>query len=813
MKDRQNRVRKWYARVVLLVSVLGLFGVAGSAVAAVLAWNYFSKGLPDHTFLVNYEPPVASRAYFGDGSLLAQYATENRVFVPINAIPQIVQQAFIAAEDQHFHTHMGIDLLGIARAAIANIGALVDGRRMQGASTITQQVAKNFLLSNEVSYQRKIREAILAFRIEEALSKDRILELYLNEIYLGYGSYGVASAAINYFDSALDELTIAQAAYLAALPKAPNNYHPIRKSKAAFGRRNWVVDRLREEGYITQEQAYRARNAALEVADRQQNELPPARYAVEEIRREVSHRYGPSRVYEGGLYIRSSLDPHMQAAAERALLFGLSQYDMRHGWRGPVDRIELNADWAVQLSEIEHPVATGDWRLAVVRGMSERAAVVGFANREIGLILLEDLTWARRNLGGNRRGRSITQPADVLEIGDVVLVEEVPESGDVKRFALRQVPQVSGSLVAMNPHNGRIYAMQGGLSYGESEFNRVTQAWRQPGSALKPIVYMAALDHGYTPATLIEDAPFVYDPGPGQEQWRPANYYEKFYGPTPLRIGIEKSRNLMTVRLANDLGGPVVSDYFRKFSVIRDDEPFYLSSALGAVETTLMKLTTSYSMIVNGGKRISPGIVDRIQDRYGSTVWRRDTRSCPQCNGDEWVSQSEPPRLPDRRDDVVDPVTAYQMVHMLEGVVERGTGVGLRDLSRPLAGKTGTTNDNRDAWFIGFSPDLAVGVYVGHDNPRSLGDRETGSSVALPVWKAFMKEALSDKPVIPFRVPAGVRLVRIDGDRGLLPGAVTSRIIREAFRPGTEPTRYANSSSVAQGDVSQEDRHGLGSVY
>ncbi len=800
MADRRETKRRFWPRLLAALAVFALAAAAAGGVVAAVAYRHFSAGLPDHGMLATYEPPLATRIYAGDGSLMAEFAVEKRAFVPLEAIPARVRQAFLAAEDKNFFSHFGIDPPGIVRAVIANVGAAVEGRRLQGASTITQQVAKNFLLSNEVSYRRKIREVILAFRIEEALSKERILELYLNEIYLGFGSYGVAAAALSYFDKSLDDLSIAEAAFLAALPKAPNNYHPERRHSAAVERRNWVIARLAEDGAISTREAATAMRDPLAVRRAEQVRAPEAAYAIEEIRRVIAGRYGSAALYEGGLYVRSTIDPALQDAARRALRRGLGLYDRRHGWRGPLDRIALTGTWADDLARRAESLDADPWQAAAVLGMNDEAAVVGLADGSHGLVLLEDMAWAWRRLENGARGPAPVRPSDVLAAGDVVLVEALGGEGAApRRYALRQVPEVSGGLLAMDPHTGRVLAMQGGFSHARSEFNRVTQARRQPGSAIKPFVYMAALDNGYTPASLVEDAPFVLDPGAGQETWRPVNYTEEFYGLVPLRVGIEKSRNLMTVRLANNLGPDTVERSLRTFGVLDTAQPYYLPVALGSAETTLLRLTSAYAAVINGGRRIEPALVERIQDRNGATVWRRDRRACGRCRA-AWADGLAVPRLPEARQRLVDAVTAYQMVHIMEGVVERGTASRLRDLGRPLAGKTGTTNENRDAWFVGFSPDLAVGVYVGFDQPAPLGFRETGSAVAVPVWELFMAEALAGRPVVPFRIPGGVRLVNIDADHGLLPGEMTSRVITEAFRPGSEPTVEADSRAVISGN-------------
>ncbi len=805
-KPVKRRKRRWLLRLLGAFVVLGLIGVIAAGGIVVWAFKHYGRDLPDHRMLADYEPPVATRVYAGDGRLMAEFAVENRVFVPIEGIPLHVREAFIAAEDQNFYEHHGIDPEGIIRAAITNLKAVGGGQRLQGASTITQQVAKNFLLTNEVSYERKIKEAILAIRIEEALPKDRILELYLNEIYLGYGSYGVAAAALNYFGKPLDQLTLAESAYLAALPKAPNNYHPVRRHDAAVARRNWVIQRMVAEGFVSVEEGLAAQAEPLEVASGESRDDVVADYPTEEVRRQIVELYGSDALYEGGLYVRSTIDPRLQEIARRALRDGLSAYDRRHGYRGPLATITLDDNWGEALGEVPVPSDLAPWKVAVVLGMNEEAAAIGFPDGSTGVILLDDMTWARRQLEDGGLGSGIKAPSDAVAAGDVIVVEPAaaPEGGapqDAPLFALRQIPAVSGAILAMDPRNGRILAMVGGFSYDQSEFNRATQAMRQPGSAFKPFVYMAALDHGFTPSTLIEDAPFTYDPGDGQPIWKPGNYSNEFYGPTPLRMGIEKSRNLMTIRLANIVGPQVVDDYAVRFGILDPELPFYLPMALGAAETTLLRMTTGYAEIVNGGKRIEPSLIERIQDRDGLTIWRRDERDCSTCWSDVWRDDASVPVLPDLREQIVDPVTAYQMVSILEGVVLRGTGARIASLGRPLAGKTGTTNEYRDAWFMGFSPDLALGVYVGFDQPETLGKGETGSSVAVPIWKQFMGEALEGEPIIPFRIPDGVRLVRVDGDRGLLPGTATDRVIVEAFKPGTEPTEAANGYAPQADDV------------
>jgi len=796
-KQRRFRV------VRALVWLFGLIILGVCAAGAVVAWVFYQYGsdLPEYRQLAQYEPPVATRVYAGDGRLMAEYAVQKRIFVPFESIPQRVIDAFLSAEDQHFYAHQGVDPIGIARAAILNLRNYGEGKRMQGASTITQQVAKNFLLTNEVSIERKIKEAILAFRIERALSKDRILELYLNEIYLGFGAYGVAAASLAYFDKSLDELTIAEAAFLAALPKAPNNYHPIYRPEAAKERRDWVIARMFADGRITRAEGVAAQNEPLAISPRAATDMAVAGFATEEIRRDIADRYGSDALYEGGLYVRSTIDPHLQDIARSVLRDGLAEYDRRHGWRGPFGTMELGDDWAERLTAFEAPEALAPWLKAVVLQADGAGATIGLADGSTGFIPSSYLTWARRVQEDGSLGPAVNRASDILNPGDIIGAKsyEAPEDWngdpDTKFYAMRQIPEVGGAIVALDPHTGRILAMEGGFSYALSEFNRATQAMRQPGSAFKPFVYMAALDNGFTPSSLIEDAPIVFEQGAGLPDWRPENYSQQFYGLSTLRLGLEKSRNLMTVRLANQIGMEAVAEYAHRFGVI-DNLPLYLPMALGAGETTLLKMATGYAMIVNGGKRIEPSLIERIQDRHGQTIWQRDPRACPVCQADEWYPGMDVPALPDIREQVVAATTAYQMVSMLEGVVLRGTGQRISSIGKPLAGKTGTTNEYRDAWFVGFSPDLVVGVYVGFDQPKSLGSREAGSAVAAPIFKAFMEQALADTPGIPFRIPPGVDLVRIDADTGLLPGASTSRILVEAFKVGTEPTTSVRTESL-----------------
>ncbi|QCO14488.1 penicillin-binding protein 1A [Azospirillum brasilense] len=772
----------------MAVVILALAGAGG----LVYMLDHYDHELPDYTKLANYEPPVTTRVHAGDGRLLAEFASEKRVFVPIDAMPKRVTNAFLSAEDKNFYDHKGIDPVGIARAILTNVENLGRDRRPMGASTITQQVAKNMLLTNEVSFSRKIKEAILAVRIERAFSKDRILELYLNEIFLGYRSYGVAAAALNYFNKALDELDIEEAAYLAALPKAPSNYHPERQRDAAIARRNWVIGRMAEDGHITPEEARIAQSKPLVVRKRDEQEYVTSEYFAEEVRRELVKLYGEQALYEGGLSVRASMDPVLQQAATKALRSGLVQYDRRHGYRGPVGKMENFDNWAKKLASMAPPAGSEGWHLAVVLKDDEAAALdIGLPDGSRGRVPLAELRWARAQRDDNRLGPEIRRPSDVAKLGDLILVEAAGKDEKGKEppagtYALRQVPAVQGGLVALDPHTGRVLAMVGGFSPHMSSFNRATQAMRQPGSSFKPFVYLTALNQGFTPSSLVMDAPFEYDPGHGQPIWRPENYSHEFYGPTPLRAGIEKSRNVMTVRLAQAVGMDKVKALAENFGITDNLQP-YLPMSLGAGETTVLRLATAYAMLANGGKRVGPTFIDRVQDRNGKTIFRHDTRPCAACNQVAWNDGLTVPAVADTREQVNDPRTVYQMVSMLEGVVQRGTATKLLSLGKPLAGKTGTTNDSHDAWFMGFSPNLVVGTYIGFDQPRSLGARETGGSAAVPVFKDVMEVALKDQPATPFRVPRGLRLVRVNPENGRLAQPGERKAIWEAFIPGTEP--------------------------
>jgi penicillin-binding protein 1A len=788
---------KWLLRFVGFISVVAticfLVGVAG---VAGLMWHY-SKDLPDYSQLQDYEPPVMTRVHANDGSLLAEYARERRLYLPIQAIPKRVIDAFISAEDKNFYEHSGIDASGMMRAGVTFLQNYGTGRRPQGASTITQQVAKNFLLTNEVSLARKIKEALLSMKIERAYTKDKILELYLNEIYLGSSAYGIAAASLVYYDKSVNELSIEEAAYLAALPKAPSTLHPVRQRERATERRNYVIDRMVENGYISSEDGETAKNAPLTVNPRPSSHIFAGEYFAEEVRRELYDRYGEKKLYEGGLSVRATLDPKLQVMARKALIDGMIRYDENRGYRGAIQKLDLGGDWGTKLAEVKSYSDIG-WKMAVVLEVTDQSARVGIQpgrllggavrnDRRTGIVPLDGVKWAKP-AEGPARGRVPTKVSQVLAPGDVIYVEPLTADGPPENqpLRLRQVPEISGAMTVMDPWTGRVLAMVGGFSFDQSQFNRASQALRQPGSSFKPFVYAVALDNGYTPATVVMDSPITIDQGAGSGSWTPQNYSSgKYYGPQTLRFGIEYSRNVMTVRLAQDVGMPLIAEYAKRFGVY-DDLPPYLSFALGAGETTTLRMTAAYSMFANGGRRIKPTVIDRIQDRYGRTIYKHDQRECRACDAERWANQPEP-TLIDKREQVIDPMTAYQITSMMEGVVQRGTATTIREVGKPVAGKTGTTNDEKDVWFVGYTPDIAVGVYLGYDRPKPLGRGQTGGHVAAPVVRDFLKVALADKPAVPFRVPAGIKLIRIDPKSGMRAGPGAERAVLEAFKPGTAP--------------------------
>ncbi len=795
--------------------LVGAGAVIGVAVLGAGGWLIaVTQDLPSARDLANYEPPITSRVHAGDGRLVAEFANQHRVYVPSEELPQELIAAFISAEDKTFFEHSGINLWGMFRGTVLNA---LQGKRLTGGSTITQQVVKNMLVGSDRSVTRKAREAILAGRLEDQFSKQEILELYMNEIYLGGRSYGVGAAALNYFGKSLADLSLAESALLAALPKSPSSVNPYNHPEAALARRNWVLDRMVANGYVETAVAESAKTEALTtVARLDTDENQASAYFVEEVRREIL-RLGKARkldgfssekdatkgFYEGGLSIRSTLDTNLQLIAETALRAGLETYDRRRGWRGPIGQLKASDDFESVLAEYAKSEdgkkkiagAGSSWQPAMVRSTGEGVRL-GLADGTSGTLAAADVKWAaphKRKEGGGTG----------LAAGDVILVSRqavpdissqlITEYGVAKKadanapWRLRQIPEIEGALVAMDPHTGRVLAMAGGYSFSRSQYNRAIQAMRQPGSSFKPFVYSAALDSGWTPSSRVLDGAFVDCSDTTQEKcYKPANYTNIFYGLSTLRFGIEQSRNLMTVRLAQDMGLEKMSEIGERFGIY-DKLPPYLSMSLGAGETTPLRMVAAYAMLVNGGKRVSPILLDRIQNRYGESVFKQDARACEGCKA-EWSKGLQPPAFEDVRPQVIDPVTAYQMVSILEGVVERGTAKTVRSVGKPIGAKTGTTNDQLDAWTMGFSPDLVAGVWVGFDTPRNMGDGESGGRVTAPIFRDFMLAALKDRPALPFRIPQGVRLVEVDLDSGCLPTPDTRVVILEAFKPGTEPT-------------------------
>lgn len=731
------------------VAVLSLIAVAGFAIAIYAAWLFHD--MPDAGELQDYRPPTATRVYAWDGTLIGEYSKERRIFIPYDQIPPQLAQAFLAAEDRNFFSHGGVDVGGLSRAMIKNVGNAIRGRRLEGGSTITQQVAKNVLLTSDATVGRKFKEAILASRLEQSLTKQQILELYLNEIWLGYRSFGVGAAAYNYFGKSLPDLTLAQCAYLASLPKGPDNYHPIRNKAKAMARRNWVLGQMAEQGWITKAQAQQAMAEDLVVqAAPKRAAYRDADYFVEEVRQRGMATLGP-RLNEGGYYMRTTLDPRLQTAARMSLMDGLERYDRRHGWRGAWGHVEsTDLNWEKTALAKPIPSERSAWRPALVTSNGGQVRLVKGEGE--GQIVGEDMAWAKAGKG--------------LKAGDLVFVEKAASGG----YRLRQVPAVNGALVAMEPYTGRIVALVGGYSYSLSNFNRATQAKRQPGSSFKPFVYATALENGYTPASVVVDAPITLKGANGQD-WSPENYHKEFYGAQPLRKGLEQSINAMTVRLAQSVGMKKIVDFAQRAGVVKTMDPV-LAMALGAGETTPFKLTAAYAPFVNGGRRVEPHLIEVVQDREGKVIFRADKRDCERCNAG--FNGDESPRFAAPGEQIMDPVTAYQITSMLQGVVQRGTAAAVSSLGRPLAGKTGTTNEYRSAWFVGYSPNLIVGVFFGFDDNRSLGEGETGAAGPVPVFMDFMKVALEGQPVVDFKPPKNAKFALVRG-------------VREAFRPGTEP--------------------------
>ena len=776
-------------RIITIAFILGFL-----TISSLLAYVFirYSKDLPDYKQLKSYNPLITTRLYSYDGELIKEFSKENRIFVAIDIIPKHLIDAFIAAEDSNFYRHSGIDLVAIMRAAAANAKAYIKGERIAGgASTITQQVVKNFLLTNERTITRKIKEAILAYKITKAFSKDQILELYLNQIYLGSSSYGVAAASQAYFDKSIDELTIEEVALLATLPKAPSKLDPRKNIEKAKIRRDWVIQRMLEEDFIDKKDAMAAINTPILLKKSENRIESGANSFSDNVKKELTKLYGSDNVFESGIMVQTTLNSKMQKIARKALQRGLELYDRRHGYRGPIANINLKKDqnWQEKLKETETSSLYKDsWEKAVILDYNDDEAEIGLIEQENGIIKKENIVWARKYIDIDNVGDDVKKISDVFKKGDIILVENI--AGEL--YGLRQIPLVNGAALAMDPHSGRILAMSGGYIDAANQFNRTNQAKRQPGSVLKTFGYLTALENGLNPATIMMDEPVTLDQGDDLPPYSPQNYSKKFYGPTPLRKVLEKSINITTVRAVSQVGLDKLAQTIQRFKINDDPEPIY-SLVLGSTETTLSKLVNAYAMIVNGGKEITPTAIEKIQDRNGRTIFKRDNRECENCqvkiakndDGDlENIDKLLIPELIDDREQVTDEATAYQITSMLEGAVKRGTGRKALAVRKILGGKTGTTNNSFDSWFVGFSPDLVFGVYVGYDIPKSLGKYETGASIALPIFVDFMKEALKEEASTPFRVPNDIKFVKIDRNTGRRPTPSTAKydIIFEALK-------------------------------
>ncbi len=743
---------------ILASSSILLFGVM---VIAVL-WAY-SNELPDYKFLKNYKPPVSSKVYSGNGELVADFSQEKRVFVPFNSIPKNVINAFLSAEDKNFFKHPGVDAKGVIRAVINNISNILSSKRLEGASTITQQVAKNFLLNNEVSLNRKIKEAILAFRIERALSKERILELYLNQIYLGSGAYGVAAASLEYFDKSIRDLNYSEAALLAALPKAPSRYNPYRDPKVAKFRRNLVLKNLLENNYLNLEWYEKLKDKDIQLKKNKKIYLEDAQYYIEDVRKNVIETLSYEKIYKQGFNINTPIDLNLQRIATKSLREGLISYDQRKGWRGPLANKIYSPEWSQDLDQfnLENSV---NWKIAIVKKINKFSTNIETQDGINGIIKYKDISWTKKEFN------------DLFKIGDIIYVKNLEEN----LFSLKQLPKVNGGIVVMDPFTGRVLALSGGFSFKKSEFNRVTQAKRQPGSAFKPFVYALALENNFTPTSLVLDAPLVLDQGDDLKMWKPENYGKKFYGPSTLRTGLEKSRNLMTVRIAQSIGVDKIINFSKALKIYKNPEEL-LSISLGSAETTLIDLTSAYSVFVNGGKLVEPIIIDRIQDSEGNTIFNNDKRKCINCDQISYLSDDYP-EIKNNYNQIFSAETAFQMTSILEGVVQRGTAKKLKDLNLNIAGKTGTTNKNTDTWFIGFTSNLLVGVYVGSDNPTPLGKYETGSKTALPIFKSFIRDSVNKYEARPFKATKGTVMMVVDPLTGQKAKFNSKNTIIEVFK-------------------------------
>ncbi len=744
----------------LLIAITLIVSTSFIAIFSIL-WTYSNK-LPDYKFLKNYKPPVSSKVYSGNGVLISDFSAEKRIFVPYNAIPKKIIHSFLSSEDKNFFKHPGVDAKGVLRAVKNNIFNIIRSNRLEGASTITQQVAKNFLLSNEVSLDRKIKEAILAFRIERALTKERILELYLNQIYLGEGSYGIASASLRYFDKPISELNYSESALLAALPKAPSKYNPYKNKKLAIYRRNLVLKNLYENSYISNEKYLQLINSDINLKKRKRIFLEDTRYFVEDIRKKIIKEYGYDQVHKQGFNIKTPINLELQNFAAASLRKGLLEYDRRKGWRGSIDNRNYE-DWNKNLDKFKLEKTIG-WEIAIVKRIDKFETVIQTSDKKNGIISYEDINWTRKNFN------------QIFKINDLIYVKKISDG----IYSLRQLPNVNGGIVVMDPYSGRVLALSGGFSFKKSEFNRVSQAKRQPGSAFKPFIYALALENNFTPSSLILDAPIVLNQGQDLKMWKPENYGKKFYGLSTLRTGVEKSRNLMTVRISQDLGIDKIINFSKKLNIYENPDEL-MSVSLGSAETTLLNITSAYCSFVNGGKLVTPILIDRIQDSEGNTISNNEKRYCENCDKISFKG-NKVPVIKSNFKQIFSSQTAYQMTSILEGVIERGTGKRLKDLNLQLAGKTGTTNNNTDTWFIGFTSNLVVGVYVGYDSPKKLGKYETGSKTALPIFKDFITKAVNKYEARPFKIAKGIKMMVIDADTGKKADFGSKQTIIESYK-------------------------------
>ena len=745
----------------ILIGISSFFLLISIFVLGIL-WN-FSNNIPDYKFLKSYKPPVSSKVYSGNGDLVADFSTEKRVFVPYSSIPQNVINAFLSAEDKNFFSHPGVDAKGVLRATINNIQNILTSKRLEGASTITQQVAKNFLLTNEVSLNRKIKEAILAFRIERALTKERIIELYLNQIYLGSGAYGVAAASLEYFDKSIKELNYEEAALLAALPKAPSKYNPYKNIELAKFRRNLVLKNLLENDFIDKKKYEILKNKEIVLKKNKKIFLEDAQFYIEDVRKNIIEKLSYEKVYKQGFNINTPINLELQKIATDVLRKGLISYDKRKGWHGVLENKKNDSNWSKDLNN--HQLEKSfNWRIAIIKKIRQFSVELELSDKSDGIIEYKDISWTKKEFN------------DLFKVGDLIYVQNIRDN----KFAIKQIPKINGGIVVMDPYTGRVLALSGGFSFKNSEFNRATQALRQPGSAFKPFVYALALENNYTPSSLILDAPLVLDQGSDLKMWKPENYGKKFYGPSTLRIGLEKSRNLMTVRIAQNLGISKITNFSKQLGIYDNPEEL-LSLSLGSAETTLLKLTSAYCAFVNGGKLVEPIIIDRVQDSEGNTIVNNEKRLCKNCNQISFTSKDYP-IIDDQYKQVFSPQTAYQITSLLEGVVQRGTGKKLKKLKLNLAGKTGTTNDNTDTWFIGYTSNLVIGVYVGMDNPKPLGKFETGSKVALPIFEDFVKKAIKKSDARPFKVAEGITMMVVDSVTGQKAKFSSEDTIIEAYK-------------------------------